>query len=92
MPLKAHMLPALVAILLVVLSGIMHFSWWAVAVGACALALVSLTSPNGSFALHTRPGSTIALPLILLASTLNASAATVAAFTLGRVIGWCWGI
>lgn len=92
MILRAHMVPRFIAIMATIVAGIMNLSWWAPVVGACALGLVSLTSPFGSFAMHARPGSEITSPVILFSSTLNCAAAALAAFVLGRVIGWFWGL
>ena len=91
MPIHAHMLPAFAAIMMVIFAGMFSMSWWAAAVGASLLALVSLTSPAGSLALHGRSGA-IGFPTLMFSTALNASAAAAASFTLGRAIGWVWGL
>src|SRR5262245_59453329 len=92
MPIQAHMLPAFAAILAVIAAGTMNLSWWAAGAGACTLALTSLTSTHSSFARCARAGSSIVLPVILLSIVFNTAAAATAAFGLGRLIGWCWGL
>lgn len=92
MPIKAHMLPAFVAIMAVTTAGILHLNWWALLAGACVLILISLTSSSGSFARYGHDGSSISLPTILLSTTLNAVVTATASFGLGRLIAWCWGI
>jgi hypothetical protein len=86
------MLPALAAILAVIAAGILHVSAWAAVAGACILGLVSLTSSQGAFSRYGYAGSPIGLPVVLVSTLLNASAAAAAAFVLGRLIAWVWGI
>jgi hypothetical protein len=92
MPLSPHMLPAAATIAVLILAGMLKVSAWALVGGACALALVSLTSRAGAFALHIYPGSRIALPAVMLSTAINSTAAAVASYILGGVIGWAAGI
>jgi hypothetical protein len=70
----------------------LNTSWWVVAVGACSLSLISLTSPLGAFAHNQRPGSGVSASTLVISSVLNASAAAATSFVFGRLVGWVWGL
>jgi hypothetical protein len=66
----------------------LHVSPWAAAASASVLAIASLHN-----ATRPSPATTGVTTSALLSSVaLNASAAACAAFILGRLIGWAWGI
>ena len=72
--------------------GLLHGPWLLAVISAATLVLVSLLSRQ--LVPHRYPASHRSLPdaTIIAASVLNASAAASAAFMLGRVSGWVWGV
>lgn len=82
---------AFAVILSTCLSGIIQFSPWAAAAGASGLALILLG--NGSSEASRTPGeSAINTLASFLAIALNASASASAAYILGRLIAYVWGL
>jgi len=89
---RLHGVLAYAVILLTCVAAMLHVSWWAACAGASLLALLSMADPQGSHACFARAGVRIA-PAALYASTvLNATAAASAAYLLGCVIAWFWGL
>jgi hypothetical protein len=80
------------AILLTCIAGLLHVSWWAICAGASLLALLSLADPQGSHSYFARVGVRIAPPAMFASTALNAIAAASAAYLLGRLIAWFWGL
>jgi len=82
--------PALVfaVILGTCIAAMLHVSPWAAVASASVLAIISLRN-----ATRQSPATTsVAISVFLTSVTLNASAAACAAFILGRLIGWAWGL
>ena len=73
-------------------AGLFHGTWVFAVVAGCALVVCSLLQRQ--LAPHMYPTSHRSLPYatIVLASALNASGASAAAFILGRATSWAWGI
>lgn len=88
----AHMPIAFVAILATILAGILQLNIWSIGVCASTLGLISLTASVGAFARYGQPGGAITLPVVFISTALNSSAASSAAYGLGRAIGWVWGL
>jgi hypothetical protein len=80
------------AILLTCIAGLLHVSWWAMCAGAALLALLSVADPQGSHAYFQRVGIRMAPAATLASSALNAAVAASAAYLLGRLIAWFWGL
>lgn len=77
--------------LLLVIAGALHVPSWALLFGAAALALVSvLNHPMTRPLLGLHDGS--AARVLVLSSTLNATAVSAGAFMVGNLIGWAWGV
>ena len=91
MPKHAHLAIAFFAILATVFAGIIKSNAWSIGACASTLALISLTAPFGGFARYSQTGSAVSLPALFASTTLNSTAASCAAFALGRGIGWFWG-
>jgi hypothetical protein len=69
-------------------AGLLNLSPWAACVGACLLALISMTSNGGAYARYGHVGSGITMPTLVFSSILNAAVTGAAAFGLGRLIAW----
>lgn len=78
-------------ILLVVVGGVAHAPSWLFLIGATALALISvLNYPVTRQAVGYERSDTARV--LLLSSTLNATAISAGAFIAGKLIGWAWGV
>lgn len=83
---------AYVIILVMCGAGILRAPWWAVCAGACALMLISLTSNRDTYARYATVDDSAGQSVLIFSGALNASAASAAAFGLGALIGWLWGV
>ena len=79
-------------VLLTVVAGMMQMPLWAALAGACVLTLAMIAERRGLTATPTGLDDENAEPIATLATLLNGSAAASAAFVLGRVTAWLWGI
>jgi hypothetical protein len=89
---RLHGALAYSTILLICFAGLLHVSWWAMCAGATLLALLSLADPQGSHAYFARVGIRVAPSALFASTALNAAAAASAAYLLGRLIAWFWGL
>ena len=89
---QAHKPIAFVTILATIFAGMLQLNIWSIGVCASTLALISLTASIGAFARYGQPGGAISLPVIFMSTALNSSAASCAAYGLGRAIAWVWGL
>ena len=87
---RAQGVLAFVAILATCVAGILQFSWWAFAAGACGLALISMS--NHTLAYRTLSANESVTGVLIFSSLLNASVTAAAALIVGRGIGWVWGV
>ena len=77
-------------ILATCVAGILHVSWWAALVGACVLALISIS--NYPVAYRALSNSATAPGTLLFSTAFNAGIISAAALVAGRTIGWAWGV
>jgi hypothetical protein len=81
---------AFTTLLATCLAGVLHLSWWAAIVGACVLALISMS--NHPIAYRALSGSEGSSGMLLFSSIVNATLVSAGALATGRAIGWAWGV
>ena len=83
---------AFLAILFVCTAGALKTSWWAAAIGACVLVLISLNNHWGRHGAIRVRARAVSDPIQLAASALNAATIASASFAFGHLTAWVWGI
>jgi hypothetical protein len=93
-PARERLLGALayLAILFTCIAGMLHASWWAACAGGSLLALLSIADPRGSHAHYARLDALIPPAALFVSTAINAGIAASAAYVLGCVIAWVWGL
>lgn len=79
-------------IVAVALSGLVGLSWWTIALGAIGLTLATMSEHVHYRSRSSRGATAEVLAATSLASLVNASLASIAAFALGRTTAVMWGI
>lgn len=83
---------AYLAILATAFAGMAGVTWWTAVVCGCLLTLISITEQQKLASRFEAIGATHILSAAAFASLGNGLMAGGAAFLLGRVSGWVWGI
>jgi hypothetical protein len=89
---RIHSACGFAVILAACLAGAFYLSGWFICAATAALVLVSLKQHQMHYSRYASQGGVSAQSMLLLGSALNAATAATVAFTLGRAIGWLWGV
>ena len=89
---RTHSMLAFLVIVATCTAGLLHVSWWAIVACASLLAIHSLTTSPLVLGRFPTASIGISSPTLFVSVILNSAAASLAAYILGRVIGWAWGL